>query len=187
MLCLSCCDGANAHQSRERNRTEHNYGYHSIGDRGDGTVKSFNAETGLAGRYFCAPANAPISGPGGLLAPGGELVVVNQNAKTIFSGEIHDSIRVYDRYGRFVDSIWLAKRGQDRAFAQALLFGPEGSLYVPISGGPSAGQIRRYNVRTKQYDVFINIGPQQSPQYLTLGRTDPATLAYGVETTDRDK
>lgn len=41
-----------------------------------------------AWHYFCAPANAPISGPRGLLAPGGELVVVNQNAETIFSGEI---------------------------------------------------------------------------------------------------
>ena len=134
--------------------------------------------------------NDPVGGVGRLNRPEGLVFGPNGNlyiTSFVADPTDFDSIRRVRRYGRFVDSIWLAKRGQDRAFAQALLFGPEGSLYVPISGGPSAGQIRRYNVRTKQYEGFINIGPQQSPQYLTFGRTDPATLAYGVETTDRDK
>jgi hypothetical protein len=94
-----------------------------------------------------------------------------------------DSIRVYDRRGRFVDSIRLDEPGMPRAFAQAILFGPDGSLYVPISGsGPLTGEVRRYNVRTKDYDVFVDTGLLQSPQYLTFGRTGPATLAYGFET-----
>ncbi len=54
-----------------------------------------------------------------------------------------------------------------RAFAQALLFGPHGLLYVPITGpGPSAqgpgapfghstGEIRRYDVDSKKYDILV--------------------------------
>jgi len=71
--------------------------------------------------------------------------------------------------------------GQPPAFAQALLFGPEGFLFVPISGnGPDTGAVRRYNVNTKIFNVFVPPGgPLKSPQYLTFGNTDPATLAYG--------
>jgi DNA-binding beta-propeller fold protein YncE len=93
-----------------------------------------------------------------------------------------DSIRVYDRFGRFLESIPLDKQGEPRAFAQAILFGPDGKLFVPINGnGPETGEIRRYDVRTKNYSVFVEVGILGSPQYLTFGRTDSATLAYGLE------
>ena len=93
-----------------------------------------------------------------------------------------DSVRVYDRFGRFLESIPLYKRGEPRAFAQAILFGPDGKLFVPISGGgPSTGEIRQYDVRTKRYDIFVKGGILVSPQYLTFGRTDSATLAYGLD------
>jgi hypothetical protein len=73
-----------------------------------------------------------------------------------------------------------------------LLFGPEGFLYVPISGpviGPgqpvasdSVGEIRRYNVHSKKYELFVpafrNGGHLQAGWYLTFGKTDPATLDY---------
>jgi DNA-binding beta-propeller fold protein YncE len=92
-----------------------------------------------------------------------------------------DSVRVYDRFGRFLESIPLDKQGEPRAFAQAVLFGPDGKLFVPISGnGPTTGEIRRYDVRTKAYTVFVEAGILGSPQYLTFGRTDSATLAYGL-------
>jgi hypothetical protein len=82
---------------------------------------------------------------------------------------------------------------QDRAAARALLFGPNGFLYVPISGptsppspasSGSLGEIRRYNVLSKQYDAFVPAfrlpggGHLQAGWYLTFGKTDPATLAY---------
>jgi DNA-binding beta-propeller fold protein YncE len=92
-----------------------------------------------------------------------------------------DSIRVYNAFGRFIDHIPLYNRGQPRAFAQAILFGPRGRLFVPISGEqPSAGEIRMYDVRRKRYEIFVKTGILESPQYLTFGRTDPATLAYGL-------
>ncbi|HEY0793873.1 MAG TPA: hypothetical protein VGD78_22615 [Chthoniobacterales bacterium] len=86
---------------------------------------------------------------------------------------------------------------QARAFAQALLFGPDGLLYVPITGpgplitgppntpfGYSTGAVRRYSVWNKKRVTpdfvvpFLQDGPLQQPWYLTFGKTDPATLAY---------
>ncbi|MBZ5559302.1 MAG: DUF3455 domain-containing protein [Acidobacteriia bacterium] len=87
--------------------------------------------------------------------------------------------------GAYVGRIDLDVAGQDREFAQALLFGPGGRLFVPISGifGPDAGAVRRYDVTTKEFDVFVpprpQGGPLGAPWYLTFGKTDPATLAYG--------
>jgi hypothetical protein len=102
-----------------------------------------------------------------------------------------DSIRIYDRYGRFLDKILLDQVGQPRAFAQALLFGPHGKLFVPISGnGPSTGEIREYDVWARPsypYKVFVPVGHLSSPDYLTFGRTNPATLEYGFGVNLRDK
>jgi hypothetical protein len=86
--------------------------------------------------------------------------------------------------GAYVGRIDLDVAGQDREFAEALLFGPNGRLFVPISGifGPDAGAVRRYDVTTKEFDVFIppsaQGGPLGAPWYLTFGKTDPGTLAY---------
>ena len=62
------------------------------------------------------------------------------------SGDDTDKILVfkgpgYHDPGAFLDKIDLDKTsiGPKRAFVQALLFGPDGFLYVPITGpGPSA-------------------------------------------------
>jgi hypothetical protein len=66
--------------------------------------------------------------------------------------------------------------------SQALLFGPHGKLFVPITiaipGAALAGEVRRYDVRTKTYDVFVAAGTLAPPWFLTFGKTDPATLAY---------
>jgi hypothetical protein len=116
------------------------------------------------------------------------------------TGNATDKILVFagpnsDNPGTFLDKIDLDQPSnipQQRAAAQALLFGPEGLLYVPISGpviGPgqpvasdSVGEIRRYNVHSKKYDLLVpafrNGGHLQAGWYLTFGKTDPATLAY---------
>jgi len=103
--------------------------------------------------------------------------------------------------GTFLDKIDLELVGQnpadypanpqERAFAQALLFGPGGFLYVPITGpgtvngvgtASHTGEVRRYIVATKTFDVvvkpFVLSAIMEEPWYLTFGKTDPSTLAY---------
>lgn len=65
-------------------------------------------------------------------------------------------------------------------FAVSLLFGPDGKLLVPITGGTDAGSIRRYDVATKQFTELVTSasGVLQTPWYLTSAHTNPATLAY---------
>jgi sugar lactone lactonase YvrE len=100
-----------------------------------------------------------------------------------------DAILVFDgpkgrHPGACVDQIDLDAPGSvngNRAFAQALLFGPQGHLFVPISGnGPDTGAIRRYDVRGHKLPDFVSVNksPLGSPQYLTFGKTDPETLEY---------
>ena len=60
---------------------------------------------------------------------------------------------------------------------------PQGYLFVPITGnGPDSGSVRRYNVATQTFDVFVPPnaadGSMVQPWYLTFGKTNPATLVY---------
>jgi len=118
------------------------------------------------------------------------------------TGSHTDKILVFagpgcEKPGTLIDHIDLDQPSnsvQDRASAQALLFGPNGFLYVPISGpasGSSVGEIRRYNVHSKKYDAFVPAfrlpggGHLQAGWYLTFGKTDPATLAYQKHAEDK--
>lgn len=97
-----------------------------------------------------------------------------------------DAIRIYDATtGALQDRIDLWQvvvpppTVQPRSFAAGLLFGPEGSLFVPINGGVDAGEVRRYDVVTKQFDVFVPAGPPKTGGTMLLfENTDPATFAY---------
>ncbi|AGP38785.1 hypothetical protein BE04_42065 [Sorangium cellulosum] len=96
-----------------------------------------------------------------------------------------DKILVFDQRGEFVDSIELYRAGEPRASAQALLFGPGGRLYLPLtqfSAPEHQGEVRRYDVGTKMFEVvvpsFADGGPLQAGWYLTFRRTNPATLVY---------
>lgn len=97
-----------------------------------------------------------------------------------------------------IDKIDLDTKGglgneKPRALAATMLFGPNGKLFVPIhcdqaSIGPRptcgnvTGEVRRYDVNTKTFDVFVpsllSNGPLVEPWYLTFGKTNPKTLAY---------
>jgi DNA-binding beta-propeller fold protein YncE len=123
-----------------------------------------------------------LNRPDGLVfGPNGNLYVTSFRS-ILDPAKDTDSIRVYNPGGQLKESIPLYEVGQPRAFAQAILFGPDGMLFVPISGGgPSAGEVRRYDVRTKKFEVFVKTGKLANPEYLTFGRTDPATLSYDFE------
>src|SRR5262249_60025297 len=81
----------------------------------------------------------------------------------------------------------LDQYGGPNAYAQALVFGPGGSLYLPVrsSTTPAAsdvGGVRRYNVSSKEYTSFVSPikdGDQlASWWYVSFGQTSPVTLAY---------
>lgn len=133
--------------------------------------------------YECDPAVDPdcdLHRPEGIVfGPDGKIYVTSfrLNALDI------DRIMIFDLAGGPPDEIPLDQVGQPRAFAQALLFGPDERLYVPITGdGPDTGSVRIYDVVTKTFDLLVGPpsagGPLVRPWYLTFENTDPATLAY---------
>ncbi len=88
-----------------------------------------------------------------------------------------DAIRIYGPNGQYLDKIDLYNANSpDRVYAQALLFGPGGKLYVPLN---NTGEVRCYDVGTYDYDILIPSGSGLiGPWYLTFKQTDPATLQY---------
>ncbi|WP_394754124.1 hypothetical protein [Crenothrix sp.] len=98
----------------------------------------------------------------------------------------NDKILIYDRTTKkCIDQIDLYAVGQTRAFSQAIVFGPNGDLFVSIQNTPTppfTGEVRRCNVKTKKCQVFVRNtakgGALLNPWYLTFGETDPRTLKY---------
>lgn len=91
-----------------------------------------------------------------------------------------DAIRIYAADGTLQDAIPLFDPAtQPRVFGQALLFGPDELLYVPIS---NTGEVRAYDVSTATYDTLVpstaDGGQLLNPLFLTFGQTDPTTLDY---------
>ena len=125
---------------------------------------------------------ADLHAPEGLtFGPDGRLYV------TSFRGGPSDTNKILifnSSTNALLDKIVLDQAGQAIAFAEALVFGPGGRLFVPIGGdGPAGGSVRRYNVATKTYDLFVSPAAEDGPirglpWYLTFERTRPDTLAY---------
>ena len=90
----------------------------------------------------------------------------------------NDKIFIFDAAsGLLLDHIDLDLVGQPRTFAQKLLFGPGGFLFVPIF---TTGEVRSYDVTTKLFTSFVPPGgPLMLPSCLKFGHTNTATLAYG--------
>jgi hypothetical protein len=135
--------------------------------------------------------------PEGLVfGPDGKNLYVTSFAKFGATGQLtSDKILIFagpasssPTPGTFLTKIDLDQLGQQRAYAQALLFGPGGRLFVPITTpmGRFSGQVRRYNVsnlNTISFDIFVPSSSKQnsplgSSWYLTFGNTNPATLNY---------
>jgi hypothetical protein len=118
-----------------------------------------------------------------VFGPDGRLYVTSFRAN---AGDT-DSIRIYNGLesqlaGAFSDAIVLDVVGQARVFAEALLFGPDGKLFVPISGSDPnhTGEVRSYDFTTNPptQAVVVPAGTLKAPWDLTFGRTNSATLAY---------
>jgi hypothetical protein len=112
---------------------------------------------------------------------------------TSFRADKSDSdkiLKLDGKTGRLLDSIVLSNPQstppEARAFAQALIFGPGGNLFIPITSNGlnplTAGQVRRCNSATKQCDVIVPAnsasGALVNPWFLIFRKSDPATLNY---------
>ncbi len=93
-------------------------------------------------------------------------------------------LKLDGKTGKLLDKLELDVAGSPRSFAEAIMFGPGGYLYIPITGSDptTTGEVRRCNLITKVCDVIVpanaNGGPLQSPWYLIFKGSDPATLNY---------
>jgi hypothetical protein len=156
-------------------------------------VLRYSARTGDFVDVFATDADVPDSDfnrPEGLVfGPDGNLYVTSfakLDNETNNNPVTTDKIVIFagpaaNKPGAFVGKIDLDTIGQPRTYAQALLFGPRGYLYAPIS---NTGEVRQYNVQTTPPSFAGALvqrgGPLQQPWYLTFGNTDPATLNYAV-------
>jgi hypothetical protein len=156
-----------------------------------GNIFKFNTQTGAFkvvafnnGDGAADPGETQdLHRPEGLtFGPDGSLYVTSfrDNSLPDTDPDKTDKILVLNGHtGKLKSEINLDSAGGDRAFAEAIVFGPGRALFVPIAGsGTDTGSVRRYNVTTDTYTTFVAPGgPLGSPWYLTFGKTDPATLA----------
>ncbi len=74
-----------------------------------------------------------------------------------------------------------------RAFAQAILFGPGGELFIPITGGDpaTAGEVRRCDSHGKACKTLVPAGsaggPLLAPCYPIFEDSNAATLDFEDE------
>ncbi len=146
-----------------------------------GYILRFNASTNKFIDVFASNATiADLHRPEGLVFDSaGNLWVTSFRASTSDSDKI---LKLDGKTGALLDELALSTPPRPRAFAQAIIFGPDGNLYVPITGNaPSTtGEVRRCNPTTKVCDAIVKAnGPLQSPWYLIFRNSDPATLNYG--------
>jgi hypothetical protein len=144
-----------------------------------GSVLKVNVTSGAETLFASTSGGAPdLHRPEGLtFGPDGRLYATGFRADATDT----DKIVVLDpTTGAEVSSIALDAVGQPRAYGQALLFGPGGRLFVPIStlSGPFSGSVRSYDVGNGTFVNFEAPGTLGSGWYLTFRNTDPATLAY---------
>jgi hypothetical protein len=156
-----------------------------------GQVLTFDPNTlDLKGTFIDdAGGNGQLNRPEALVfGPDGRLYVTSFRA----TPEDTDSIRIYNgpaslTPGQFAGAIVLDDPNVPngaRVFAEAMIFGPGGKLFVPISGNDPShrGEVRTYNVTNNPPTleaVVVPAGTLIAPWYLTFGRTNSATLSYG--------
>ncbi|MEM5342215.1 hypothetical protein [Paraburkholderia azotifigens] len=147
-----------------------------------GYVLRFNASTRQFVDVFASNATVPsLHRPEGLVFDSKGNLWVTSFRDNTNPNDTDKILKLDGKTGRLVDTLPLWTSGSSRAFAQAILFGPGGKLFVPITGNAldTAGQVKSCDIATKQCDVIVQAGGVlQSPWFLIFRSTDPATLRY---------
>lgn len=148
-----------------------------------GYILRFNASTKKFVDVFASNTSVPdLHRPEGLVFDSaGHLWVTSFRASPSDSDKV---LSLNGQTGGLINKIVLSTPPAPRAFAQAIIFGPGGDLFIPITGGAAqtAGQVRRCNPTSGQCDVIIPAnsagGALQQPYYLIFRSTNPATLNF---------
>ena len=154
-----------------------------------GSILRFNLEEGQVVDEFVLAQSGDLHWPEGLtFGPDGDLYAISGRSGPDDVGQIQ---RFDGRSGERVQSIDLSQPDDElSATVQALLFGPNGALYVPVENRSLAdlqagvervvsGELRRYDLATGAYETLVAPGGKiQDPWFLTFENTDPSTLAY---------
>jgi hypothetical protein len=159
------------------------------GDRGHGYIMRFDARTKRYVDTFVTYQRVPnLHRPDGLaFDKDGNLWVTSFRLDDLPDGtpyppnNVDRILKIDGRTGRQIGELPLWKEGDSRAYAQDIVFGPGGYLYIPItSSDPNlAGQVRRCDTRKMTCEVVVGKDtPLTSPQYIIFRSTNPATLQY---------
>jgi len=145
----------------------------AAGDRGSGYVVRFNPVTGGFVDVFAGTAQGLHRPEGLTFGPNGNLYVTS-----FLFGSDADQVLSFAPNGSLQGSLPLYPSGGARVFAQALLFGPGGDLFLPILND---GVVRRYNA-ANGFGTYTELPTKgnalKQPFYLTFRNTNPSTLAY---------
>lgn len=145
----------------------------SAGDRGSGFIVRFDGQTGAYVDTF-ADSSSGLHRPEGLsFGPDGNLYVTS-----FLFGSDPDEILIFAPSGVLIGALPLYPAGALRVYAQTLLFGPGGDLFVPLNNN---GVVRRYSAAANfaSYTSLPTKGNAlKQPWYMTFKATNPSTFAY---------
>ena len=158
-------------------------GNFAAGDRASGYVVRFQWDAGAGTFKFkdvfvasdASNGYAPtLHRPEGIVfGPDGNLYVT-----TFLQGGDLDGVLGFNSAGQKISRRDWWATGQARVFAQVILFGPAGDLFVPVS---SDFGVRRYSSASglQNYSLLPRTGKSvRTGLYLSFRETNPATLAY---------
>ncbi len=135
-------------------------GYLYVGDTAAGSIRRYDAQTGVYVDNFIPDNSQGLGNIFGDLqffafGPDNNLYITATFSKRI--------LRYDGQTGAFIDDFVPASEGFD---PDGLTFGPDGMMYAASISG---GEVRRYNVSTGEFDVFLPTGSLSIPVGIVFG------------------
>jgi len=149
-----------------------------------GYISRFDPLTGfeevIADHTTCSDLHRP---EGIVVGPDGNLWVTSFRYPDTLESTDVDKILVFNsesETGECIESktIPLWEIGHNRVFTQALVFGSNGDLYISAIIPQQPGQVKKYNFRTRVFEIVFQGSTGFQPWYLAFKKTDPSSLAY---------